>query len=208
MCTAGTCGLAMWATRLMPVAKKRGSSSAPGMVLANSGEKRAADARDVDPDLLEHRAGHVAANPAATRFARGVGAVPRREGEGGIGPGLALDVLERGADAVAKAFKPVARGLLLIVEREHGASLRAGGARCKREIGGSRHADCASGSARACDPVVRGTSSCARRSKRMRRRAWRPSPSARSPISSTRSASGRSRRPPRGSNSAGWCRTG
>ena len=24
MCTAGTCGLAMWATRLMPVAKKRG----------------------------------------------------------------------------------------------------------------------------------------------------------------------------------------
>src|SRR5438309_418156 len=37
MCTAGTCGFAMWATRLMPVAKKRGSSSAPGMDLANSG---------------------------------------------------------------------------------------------------------------------------------------------------------------------------
>ena len=29
MCTAGTCGLAMCATRLMPVAKKRGSSAAP-----------------------------------------------------------------------------------------------------------------------------------------------------------------------------------
>ncbi len=37
MWTAGTCGLAMWATRLMPVAKKLGSSSAPGMLLANSG---------------------------------------------------------------------------------------------------------------------------------------------------------------------------
>jgi len=37
--TAGTCGLAMWATRLIPVAKKRGSSSAPGIEAANSGEK-------------------------------------------------------------------------------------------------------------------------------------------------------------------------
>ena len=41
----------------MPVAKKRGSSSAPGMDLANSGAKRAADGRDVDPDFLEHLAG-------------------------------------------------------------------------------------------------------------------------------------------------------
>ena len=31
MCTAGTCGFAMCATRLMPVAKKRGSSPAPWM---------------------------------------------------------------------------------------------------------------------------------------------------------------------------------
>jgi coproporphyrinogen III oxidase len=37
MCTAGTCGLAMCATRLMPVAKKLGSSAAPGMLRANSG---------------------------------------------------------------------------------------------------------------------------------------------------------------------------
>ena len=37
MWTAGTCGLAMCATRLIPVAKKRGSSSAPWMVAANSG---------------------------------------------------------------------------------------------------------------------------------------------------------------------------
>ena len=40
MCTAGTCGLAMCATRLIPVAKKRGSSSAPGIEAANSSLKR------------------------------------------------------------------------------------------------------------------------------------------------------------------------
>ena len=33
------CGLTICATRLTPVAKKRGSSAAPGMVLANSGSK-------------------------------------------------------------------------------------------------------------------------------------------------------------------------
>ena len=38
MCTAGTRGLVMCAIRLMPVAKKRGSSSAPGMVRAKSDE--------------------------------------------------------------------------------------------------------------------------------------------------------------------------
>lgn len=39
MCTAGTRGLRMWAIRLTPVAKNRGSSSAPGMDLAISGVK-------------------------------------------------------------------------------------------------------------------------------------------------------------------------
>jgi hypothetical protein len=39
MWTAGTRGLTMWAIRLMPVATKRGSSSAPGMVAAISGVK-------------------------------------------------------------------------------------------------------------------------------------------------------------------------
>ena len=38
--TAGTCGLAMCATRLIPVAKKLGSSAAPGMLAANSGLNR------------------------------------------------------------------------------------------------------------------------------------------------------------------------
>ena len=38
MWTAGTCGLCRWAISEMPLAQKRGSSSAPGMSLRNSGE--------------------------------------------------------------------------------------------------------------------------------------------------------------------------
>ena len=41
-----------------------------GCDLANSGANCAADGRDVDPDLLEHLAGHLAANPAAAGLAR------------------------------------------------------------------------------------------------------------------------------------------
>src|SRR5437868_3694331 len=37
MCTAGTCGLCRWAISEMPEAKKRGSASAPGISLRNSG---------------------------------------------------------------------------------------------------------------------------------------------------------------------------
>ena len=36
--TAGTLGLAIWATRLMPLAQNRGSSAAPGICARNSGE--------------------------------------------------------------------------------------------------------------------------------------------------------------------------
>ncbi len=38
MCTVGTCGLTGWAISEMPEAQKRGSSSAPGICLRNSGE--------------------------------------------------------------------------------------------------------------------------------------------------------------------------
>ncbi len=38
-CAAGTRGLAMCATTLMPLAQKRGSSAAPGICPRNSGEK-------------------------------------------------------------------------------------------------------------------------------------------------------------------------
>ena len=107
------------------MAKKLGSSSAPGNALGEFGAELAADGRDVDPDLLEHLAGHLAADAAAAGFAAGVGAVPRRVGECGVRAGFALDRLERGADAVAQRFEPVARRLLLVVELEHGRRMRA-----------------------------------------------------------------------------------
>ena len=122
----------MCATRLMPVAKKLGSSSAPGMLLANSGLNVAADGRDVDSDLLEHLAGHLAADAAAAGLAGCVGAIPRRVGEGRLRAGLALDLLERGANAVAQRFEPVARGLLLVVEIKHARLIAAVRRRRKR----------------------------------------------------------------------------
>ena len=119
MCTAGTCGLAMCATRLMPVAKKLGSSSAPGIERGELLAEAAADGRDVDPDLFEHLAVHLPANAAAAGRAVVVGAVPRGEVERGVAAGFALDRLELGADAVAERFEPVAGGLLLVVEGKH-----------------------------------------------------------------------------------------
>ena len=77
MCTAGTCGLAMCATRLMPVAVKPGLSSAPCIVAANSGEKLAGDGRDVDADFLEHLALHHPAHAAAGRGVAFFLALPR-----------------------------------------------------------------------------------------------------------------------------------
>ena len=87
--------------------------------LGEFGAELAADGRDVDPDLLEHRADHLPAHPAAARLAARVGAVPRCEAEARVRSRLPLDRLEGGADAVAQGFEPVARGLLLIVEGEH-----------------------------------------------------------------------------------------
>ena len=105
MCTAGTCGLAMWATRLIPVAKKLGSSSAPGMLPGEFRAELAAYGRDVDPDLLEHLAGDLPANAAAAGFAARVGPVPRRVGECGVRPRFALDRFERCANAVAQRLR-------------------------------------------------------------------------------------------------------
>ena len=99
--------------------------------LGEFGTERAADGRDVDPDLLEHLAGHLPAHAAAAGFAARVGAVPRRVGEGGVGAGLALDRLERRADPVAQRFEPVARRLLLVVELEHGRLIAAASVRRK-----------------------------------------------------------------------------
>ncbi len=87
--------------------------------LGELGAERAAHRRDIDPDLLEHLAGHVAADSAATGLARCISPVPWGEREDRVGPRFALDRLEGCADTIAQAFEPVAGGLLLIVELDH-----------------------------------------------------------------------------------------
>ncbi len=78
-----------------------------------------ADGRDVDPDLFENLAVHLRSDAAPPRRAVGLGAIPRRVVECGVAAGFALDVLECGADPGAERLEPVARGLLLVVERFH-----------------------------------------------------------------------------------------
>src|SRR5258707_80761 len=81
-----------------PDGEEAGVVFGAGNALGELGLKLPADSRDVDPDLLEHLAGHLAANPAPTTFGAGlsrrIGPVPRREGESGIGTGLAFDLLK------------------------------------------------------------------------------------------------------------------
>ncbi len=79
----------------------------------------AGDRGDVDSDFLEHRAAHQPTDASAARAAIGVGAVPRRVDEARVAAGLALDLLEGGADAVAQALEPDPRLLLLFVELDH-----------------------------------------------------------------------------------------
>ena len=79
----------------------------------------AVDGRDVDPDLVEDLAIHLAAHPAAAMRSVSFGAVPRDVLKRRLAPGLAFDRLERGANPGAQRFEPVARGLLLIVEGIH-----------------------------------------------------------------------------------------
>ena len=88
-----------------------GARNRAGELLAEA----SADGRVVDPDLLEHPADHLAANTATAGFAVRVRAVPRNELERRVAAGLTLDRLEGSADAVAKRFELVARGLLLII---------------------------------------------------------------------------------------------
>ena len=89
----------------MPVAKKRGSSSAPGIGLANSGGKVAVHGRDVHADLLEQPAVHHA-HDAAAALGRGSRRLLRSGRRAEVRGRLVLQRLEGGADAVAQGFEP------------------------------------------------------------------------------------------------------
>ena len=114
MCTAGTCGFCGCAISEMPEAQNRGSASAPGISLRNSGANSPCTVEAVHADFLEHAAAHHRHHAAAAGRAAVVGALPGRAHEaagGAVGERRAggqrvLDRLERGADVVAQALEP------------------------------------------------------------------------------------------------------
>nr|GFD29482.1 hypothetical protein [Tanacetum cinerariifolium] len=69
---------------------------------------------------------HHPAGAAATRLAAGIDSVPGRVGEACVGAGLALDRLERGADAGAQAQRGACDGARQDVLAERGAHGRGG----------------------------------------------------------------------------------
>ena len=123
MWTAGTCGFAMCATRLIPVAKKLGSSSAPWMLAANSGEKRPPTVETFTPTFSKTlpficpRTPPPPGAPSGSVRSHGVNA------KAASLPASRSIASNSPADAVAQRFEPVAGGLLLFVESQHGAGL-------------------------------------------------------------------------------------
>ena len=123
MCTAGVSGERICATRLMPDAQNRGSSSSPGIALRalqaalRLGPERAVDGRDVHPDLLEHPPlAHHRHHPAAgvgLALAGAAGLLAHEAAGGQIGERtpvlLVLQPLEGGADVVAQPREPGGR---------------------------------------------------------------------------------------------------
>ena len=109
-CAAGTRGLRMCATRLMPLAQKRGSCSAPGICARNSGRTRPTRwRRSRRPSRTPARAARSSPRRrrprAATPCARSGRRRPRRAGRSVV----VLDRLERGAEPVAQRLEPGAR---------------------------------------------------------------------------------------------------
>ena len=119
MCTAGTLGLCGWAISEMPLAQKRGSSSAPGICLRNSGENSPCTVEVCTPTFSKTRPCIIDISAAA---ALALVALPRRLFEapghpGGMRAGqIVLDLLERGADPVAQLLEPRPRRRLLVLD--------------------------------------------------------------------------------------------
>ncbi len=116
MCTAGTCGFAIWATRLIPVAKKLGSSAAPWMVAANSGEKRPPTVETLTPTFsntlpfIRPRTPPPPGEPSGSVRSHGI------YSKAASLPASRSISSNAAQMRVAKRLEPVARGLLLIVQ--------------------------------------------------------------------------------------------
>ena len=113
MCTAGTSGERRCATSEMPLAQKRGSVSAPGICLRNSGANSPYTVETLTPTFSKTRPRIIAIVPPPPP-SRAHGLRSNRPG-GPLGAGAGIGVLDRlefGADAVAQLLEP-ARGAFL-----------------------------------------------------------------------------------------------
>ena len=133
MCTAGTCGLCGCAISEMPEAQKRGSSSAPGISLRNSGANSPCTVEQCTPTFSNTRPRIIAITPPppGCRYGRCAARACARSGRPRVGQRRAggqrvLERFERGADVVAQALEP-------------GAGARSCGHRASRRRGGGGH---------------------------------------------------------------------
>ena len=119
MWPVGALGFVGCAMKDMPLAQKRGSSSAPGICLANSLGNSPMHGGGMAADLLEHAARHQGHHAAAALFAG-----PWRAGEAAGGLALAagrafgrvLDGLEGRQHPVAQGLEPALRPILVGLE--------------------------------------------------------------------------------------------
>ena len=125
MCTAGTCGLRIWATSEMPLAQKRGSSSAPGTCLARIPATNCPyTVETLTPTFSNTRPRMIDITPPPASSPSLAGRVPGRALEAGpaADPTADLNVrasisLEFGADAVAQLLEPGAGARFAILWR-------------------------------------------------------------------------------------------
>ena len=124
------CGLTGWAISDTPEAQKRGSSSAPGICLRNSGANSPCTVEVWMPAFSNtrppirlmvppppRRAGLVGARPRRAHEARGRAVAQRRRRRQ-----VRLHALERQAQVVAQGLEPRLRARLVLVERIVGRS--------------------------------------------------------------------------------------
>ena len=107
MCTAGTFGFCGWAMSEMPEAQKRGSSSAPGICLRNSGANSPNTVEVWTPTFSNTRPAIRLMTPPPPGLVAGViGALPRRPHEV---PGRAVGRAARLAGRSASSFSKAAQ---------------------------------------------------------------------------------------------------
>ena len=115
----GALGFFGWAMKEMPEAQKRGSLSAPGICLANSGAKLPCTVEVWQPTFSNTRPDISDMTPPPPLLAARLGARPGRAGEAsgrlpGIkrrSLGLVLDRLERRADPIPQGLEPRSRAV-------------------------------------------------------------------------------------------------